>query len=98
MLAGVEVPGYKLVQKRAYRKWAEDPAEQMAGLGLDPDAYSPRSVISPAQAEKVFGKTPAWNTLVELIVTPEGGVTIAPMEDPRQPVDRGSEFDVIIEE
>jgi len=55
--AGVEVPGWKLVAKRANRKWKNE-AEALAGmseLGIE-ERYSVPKIKSPAQAEGALKK------------------------------------------
>ena len=54
--AGREIPGYKLVDKRATRKWKSqgDVIEWAQAQAVDP--YAPRELLSPAQLEKVLAK------------------------------------------
>ena len=57
-LAGEAVPGYKLVPARPARVWNNlDEVKMFAELaGLSQDEYEPRSLVSPAQMEKLVGK------------------------------------------
>lgn len=75
MLRGEKVPGYKLVEKKSNRAWINE-AEAAAFLqsrGVDP--FEPRSVISPAAAERADKSLkPAISKLVERHVT---GVKVA---------------------
>jgi len=52
---GNDIPDYKLVEKRATRKWRSDEnaAERLKALGLDPFDYK---LITPAAAEKLLAK------------------------------------------
>ena len=59
MLAGNTLPGFKLVQKRASRKWTDE-AEVVKWFAnqtmLDADEYQPRKLLSVAKAEVVVKK------------------------------------------
>lgn len=88
LLAGRDVPGYKLVQgKQGNRAWADDDiAEQtMKGMRLKSDDMYTRKVISPTVAEKLLkAESPRrWKTLQPLITRSEGGKHVAPESDPR---------------
>lgn len=82
---GVEVPGWKLVPKRATRKWADDKKVLTtlteAGLNIE-QLTDPKS---PAQMEKVLKK---HNVPMPtgLIVSVSTGSTLAPEDDPRPAV------------
>jgi hypothetical protein len=83
--AGVEVPGWKLVPKRATRKWVDDKKVLTtlteAGLNIE-QLTEPKS---PAQIEKVLKK---HNVPLppDLIVSVSTGSTLAPEDDPRPAV------------
>jgi hypothetical protein len=83
--AGVEVPGWKLVPKRATRKWVDDKKVLTtlteAGLNIE-QLTEPKS---PAQMEKVLKKhnVPLPS---DLIVSVSTGSTLAPEDDPRPAV------------
>lgn len=98
---GEEVPGFKLVRKRANRRWRDEntlreelEAEILLGtIGRD-EAYK-TELRSPAQLEKKLGKPWAEQRWVK----PEGDVTIAPDTDPRPGVTLiPAEFTVVTEE
>lgn len=95
LLNNEEVIGSKLVRKRAFRKWVseETVVEFFTENFMDLEVLTPRKAVSPAQAEKLLRRDPLWDDLVELIIKPEGGITIAPITDPRPEVTRGSEFE-----
>ena len=82
--AGVAVPGYKLVPKRATRQWV-DPAKAQAaleGLGLEASELTETKLVSPAQAEKVLKKRKLAMP-DDLIVAVSSGDTLATEDDPR---------------
>lgn len=60
-VAGEKIPGYKLVPKRAIRKWDMDDADFLAPILMqqfdlpeDAPIYSPRKLKTPAQLEKLL--------------------------------------------
>jgi len=78
--AGEEIPGYKLVEGRSLRRWGDErEAEPALEAALGDDAWS-RSLISPAQAEKLLGKK---HDILGLIVKPPGKPTLVPESDKR---------------
>ena len=56
--AGVEVPGYQLVEKIGNRKWVDETkaTEALAALGVTEKQMFKASLVTPAQAEKLLGK------------------------------------------
>jgi len=80
--AGLPVPGWKLVPKRATRKWTND-ADALAALrAVGAPESELMEVRSPAQIEKVLKKHKI--ALPEGVVTSvSSGDTIAPESDPR---------------
>ena len=94
---GVEIPGFKLVDKRGRRVWAnEDDAERIVGT-LTPSVFYTK-FHSPTQVEKILKtqkiKKPAqWN---ELVTLSDPGTALVPASDPRAPVGpRGIEFEIV---
>jgi len=100
---GQSIDGYKLVKKRANRKWFGD--EDMivrklrdamgvhpgdTGIGL---IYSELKLKSPAQLEKLVDK----NLVASLCETPDNGNTMVPVSDKRPAVEptARNDFDVI---
>jgi hypothetical protein len=85
--AGLPVPGYKLVPKRAMRQWMDEgkALDAMCELGLDVKELTETKLLSPAQAEKVLKKhklaLPA-----DHVVAVSSGNTLAPEDDPRPAV------------
>jgi hypothetical protein len=81
------VPGYKLVQKQARRKWSDESKAKQAllDLGLKESVVVETSVMSPAQAEKALKKR--FSELPEGLVKSESsGTTLASADDPRPAV------------
>lgn len=89
MLAGTKLEGFKLVKKRAIRKWKERVVlgdEEMSieealvkEFGED-KIYAPRKILTPPAVEKLTG---GKSFTQEYAFTPEGGATIAPDKDAR---------------
>jgi hypothetical protein len=95
---GGSVPGFKLVARRAQRSWidAESTEQALQNLGLTEDEMYVRKLLSPAQAEGIFGKKKAVkDKLAPLIQSISSGNTIAPVTDRRTAVviQIGDEFD-----
>jgi len=83
LAAGVEVPGWKLVPKRATRQWVDEYAATGALLNLGAFALHELTELkSPAQIEKVLKKHKL--AMPEgLITAVSSGDTLAPADDPR---------------
>ena len=94
---GEEIPGWKLVDKRGRRVWAnEDDANRTLSHLLGGDAYATK-LHSPTQIEKVLKshklkKPPQWNTLVTLS---DPGTALVPASDPRVAVSPRIEFEIV---
>lgn len=96
--AGQPVEGWKLVPKRASRKWADEDAQsQIETLASDPkvtdemlDAITEVKLLSPAQAEKKLGKKQFDAAVAAHVVKTSSGMTLAPEVDPRSVVARRS--------
>ena len=82
--SGNAVPGYKLVAKRATRKWVNEDtaATALVAAGIDP--YE-QSLLSVAQAEKKL-KALKKPLPAELVTAVSSGNTMAPESDPRPAV------------
>jgi hypothetical protein len=90
-------PGWKLVAKRANRKW-KDPDATIAALRAEyaplvRDCFTTPELLSPAQVEKVLPKG-SKEFLSTLVVAESSGLTLAPEEDkrPAARLDAKSEF------
>ena len=81
----VKLPDWKLVAKRATRKWTDTKAaeKKLVELGINP--YAPQEVLSPAQAEKALKKV-KQQLPDDLVVSVSSGNTLAPASDPRPEV------------
>ena len=92
--AGERIPGWKLVDKRAARKWKEDRviAPELSKLGLTAEQIWVTELRSPAAVEK-FLPAPRRKELVPLIDKVSSGTTIAPESDKRPAVQSGPVLD-----
>ena len=79
------VPGYKLVQKQARRKWTDEGKAKQAllDMGLKESDVLETSVMSPAQAEKALKKR--FSELPEGLVKSESSGTTLASEDDSHP-------------
>ena len=71
--------GYKLVEKRAMRKWREEPK----GI-FPPEFFEPSKLKSPAQVEELIGKK-QFAHYAEYVEKKSSGMTLAPLSDNRAP-------------
>jgi hypothetical protein len=92
--AGRAIPGWKLVPKRATRRWRDEDAApaRLRDLGLAEDELFARKLRSPAQVEKLLGAKRKREIAV-LVVAESGGATLAPEADPRPPITTGTTAD-----
>lgn len=95
-------PGWKLVAKRATRKWlnAEEAAETLREeFGLTAAQLFEATLRSPAQVEKMLKNKAEKEKLAALVAAVSSGDTLVPDEDPRQPskLDAKSQFNAILE-
>lgn len=91
--SGVNIPGFKLVAKRAMRKW-KDPAEVEAILKksrVKSDDMYEKKLRSPAQIEK-HAKNVYRKKLTELVVSESSGVTLVDDADSRSAVTSSTEL------
>ena len=82
-----EVPGYHLARGRGSRRWHDEAeaAEKLIRLGLEvADIYPPSKLISPSQAEKLYGKKKDLADLIEYI---PGGPCITKRSEGKDPYD-----------
>jgi hypothetical protein len=82
---GTEVPGYKLVAKRATRQWANEAAALTALTEAGCSAQELTELKSPAQVEKVLKKRKI-DMPEGLITAVSSGNTLASADDPRPAV------------
>lgn len=95
---GQVIDGFKLVQKRASRRWmhdARDTAEALQVLGLSlADIYELPELRSPAQIEKHLPRK-RHPELAPLVIKESSGVVLVPDTDPRPAVRTALPFSVI---
>jgi hypothetical protein len=82
---GREVPNWKLVEKRATRKWRDEAGAIVALIGQDIHPYKDPAVISPAEAEKLLAKDQR-GLLDELCQKESSGHTLVHESDKRPAV------------
>lgn len=96
-LQGRSPPGWKLVAKRAHRKWKnEAEAEKFIKKEFtfhDWELFEPRELKSPAQMEKILPKH-RRDVLVALVDKKSSGSVLVEASDPRPPalLDAATEF------
>lgn len=85
LLAGQPVEGWKMVEGRSNRRFADElkVVDAMKAAGYDESLLYERKLITLTQMEKDFGKKAVAETLGELIVKPQGEPTLAPAKDKR---------------
>jgi hypothetical protein len=82
-LEGRTVPGWKLVEKRATRKWANEVEAASALANLVPeDELFEKSLLSPAKVEKLLGKN-GKAALASLVTSQSTGLTLVHESDKR---------------
>lgn len=92
---GEEIPGFKLVDKRATRRWKDEEAASKH-VGESRAYYTAPELKSPAQVEKLIGRK-AFKELEQFIEKRSSGVTLAPDTDPRPPAQQAllEDFNVV---
>lgn len=81
--AGEGFDGYKLVEGRSVRQWADaDSLDSDLEAVLGDKRFAPPKLLSPAQAEKALGKKRAGE-IEHLIIKPSGKPTLAKEDDKR---------------
>lgn len=90
MLAGKEIPGYKVVEgKLGNRKWIDEIAavEALEAAGITRDEFLETKLMSPSALEKALGKKRAGAVIAENTDRAHGAPTIAPESDKREKYD-----------
>ena len=93
LLAGVEIPGYKVVSGRASRSWADE-LEVLAALekaGYTREQITKTEALSPAAMERFLGKKKAAELIAGHILSMPGAPTVVPVSDKRPVFDRLAE-------
>lgn len=100
---GRSVAGFKLVRKKTNRAFSVDEAEVVKTMVIDggvkkADCYGEPKLKSPAQMERL-GKA-AKAAVAKITFKPQGGITLAPENDPRPAVQPSPEddFDDLMED
>jgi hypothetical protein len=87
LLAGVGVPGYKIVEgRKGNRAWASETDAEflLKSFYLAPDEMYDRKLISPTKAEKLLKSSPErWSKVEALITRGDGKPSVAPATDKR---------------
>jgi hypothetical protein len=93
LMAGQSVLGFKLVEKRPNRQWIDAAKSEEFLTGLFGEKAYKKTLITPAQAEKLFAKKDA-GAIAQYVEKPDAGLTIASEEDKRPAVSHipGLEF------
>jgi hypothetical protein len=96
LVAGVAVPGWKLVQGRqGNREWSDEAEADkvLAAARLKKEQRYKFELISPAAAEKLLKAKPRlWAKAQKLITRSEGSMSVAPESDKRPAHSIASEF------
>lgn len=106
LLAGREVPGWKLVQgKKGNRAWGSDDEVEalFKSFRLKHEDMYNYKLISPTSAEKLLKKeSPVrWQRAQALVVQAEGKPSVAKVSDPRPPYQVAAtvdEFEVLVDD
>jgi hypothetical protein len=89
MEGGAEIPGFKLVAKRANRKYIEEKEVLEILKEFGDQVFKPRSLINLTNMQKLVGK----DLMKEICYVPEAGITIALESDKRPAVSNAAELD-----
>lgn len=91
-------PGWKLVAKRATRRWRNEEKDVVAALkhkfGFDLFDIYEQKLRSPAQIEKVLDKDQK-KALMDFVVSESSGNTLAPDSDPRKAINTSAQADFL---
>lgn len=82
---GVEIPGFKVVEKRAVRRWKSED-EVKSRVLHNPEFYTLPKLKSPHQIEQIVGKKVFAEKMADLTEKVSSGHTLAPADDPRPAV------------
>lgn len=87
-LAGKQYDGWKLVEGRSVRKYADDlkVAEALKAAGYDEAMLYERKLYGISAMEKIVGKKRLTETLGDLIIKPAGKPVLVPESDKREAI------------
>lgn len=91
---GTKYPGYKIVEGRSNRTWAETEeviGNELVEMGFDLDDVRPRKLINITAAEKLTGKKEFKEKLEKFTVKPQGKPTLVPESDKRPKLNSAEE-------
>lgn len=93
LLNGEEVPGYKVVEGRGSRTWADElqVRDALIQAGHTAEDITKTELLSPYAMEKAIGKKRVAELVAGQIVTKPGAPAVAPLADKRKPFDRLAE-------
>ena len=91
---GEKLPGWKVVQgRKGNRKWEGEGVENRLEDELGEDAYKPREIISPAEAEKRFKKAKLdFSVMAPFITQSEGALSLEREDTAKPEIKTGVEF------
>lgn len=92
-MAGTEIPGYKVVEGRSVRQYADEAAitSRLLGEGYEVEAIlKPRTLRGITELEKLVGKKLFGSLTEGLIDKPAGKPTLVPVSDSRAPYNRAA--------
>lgn len=92
-LKGKDWPGYKLVEGRSNRRYAD---EEAAAVALKSAGYRDiyrQSLITITEAEKMLGKKKFNEVLGEFVIKPKGRPTLVPISDKRPAINLSANQD-----
>lgn len=82
-IAGKEIPGYKVVEGRTQRKWADEAqVREILSVDHDPSEFMVTKLAGIPAIEKLLKKD-FQPLLGDLVVTPQGSPTLVPLSDKR---------------
>lgn len=96
--AGGEVPGWKLVAGRRSRRWGDETAaEEWLKQRFKVGEVYKKSLVSPAQAEKLVATKPRLTLPDEMVIWQDGKPQLAPDTSPKPAINSGTEFPTLTE-
>lgn len=81
-LSGTRIPGWKVVEGRTVRKFADDNAAAARVVAAGEDPYE-KKLMSVKALEAMLGKKSFETLLADLVVREEGKPVLVPEKDPR---------------
>ena len=84
-LDGLAIPGYKIVEGRAVRKYTDERevAKAAVAAGYEEALIYERKLLTLSAMEKLMGKKPFAEVCGAYVEKPQGKPTLAPESDPR---------------